>query len=223
MIELLRSIDTEIFLSLNNLNSPFWDSFMSIFSGKMIWVPMYATIVYILYANLDKRTATFYSLAIILTIALADMTCARVLRPMAERLRPANLDNPISGMVHIVGNYRGGIYGFPSCHAANSFGLATILSLIIRKRTLTVFIFLWATVNAYSRLYLGVHYTGDLLVGAIIGSLIAFIVYWAAQRIARRRLGYSGASFTQSYVLPAVGLTTIFCIAVYSFTVYFRW
>lgn len=223
MIELLRSIDTEIFLSLNNLNTPFWDSFMSIFSGKMIWAPMYATIVYILYTNLDKRTATFYSLAIILTIALADMTCARVLRPMAERLRPANLDNPISGMVHIVGNYRGGIYGFPSCHAANSFGLATILSLIIRKRTLTVFIFLWATVNAYSRLYLGVHYTGDLLVGAIIGSLIAIGVYWLAQRIACRRLGYSGASFTQSYVLPAVGLTTVFCIAVYSFTLYFRW
>ncbi|MDD5870637.1 MAG: phosphatase PAP2 family protein, partial [Bacteroidales bacterium] len=194
MIELLRSIDTEIFLSLNNLNTPFWDSFMSIFSGKMIWAPMYATIVYILYTNLDKRTATFYSLAIILTIALADMTCARMLRPMAERLRPANLDNPISGMVHIVGNYRGGIYGFPSCHAANSFGLATILSLIIRKRTLAVFIFLWATVNAYSRLYLGVHYTGDLLVGAIIGSLIAIGVYWLAQRIARRRLGYSRAS-----------------------------
>lgn len=223
MIELLRSIDTEIFLSLNNLYSPFWDSFMSIFSGKMIWAPMYATIVYILYTNLDKRTATLYALAIILTIALADLTCARVLRPLAERLRPANLDNPISGMVHIVGNYRGGIYGFPSCHAANSFGLATILSLIIRKRTLTVFIFLWATVNSYSRLYLGVHYTGDLLVGAIIGSLIAFIVYWVARRIARRLIGYSGASFTQSYVLPAVGLTTIFCIAVYSFTVYFRW
>ncbi|MDD5870929.1 MAG: phosphatase PAP2 family protein, partial [Bacteroidales bacterium] len=76
---------------------------------------------------------------------------------------------------------------------------------------------------AYSRLYLGVHYTGDLLVGAIIGSLIAIGVYWLAQRIARRRLGYSRASFTQSYVLPAVGLTTVFCIAVYSFTVYFRW
>ena len=119
MIELLGSIDTEIFLLLNNLHSPFWDSFMSIFSGKMIWAPMYVTIVYILYSNLDKRTATLFSVAIILSIALADVTCARLLRPLAERLRPANLDNPISGMVHIVGNYRGGVYGFPSCHAAN--------------------------------------------------------------------------------------------------------
>ena len=94
---------------------------------------MYVTIVYILYSNLDKRTATLFSVAIILSIALADVTCARLLRPLAERLRPANLDNPISGMVHIVGNYRGGVYGFPSCHAANSFGLATILARIVRR------------------------------------------------------------------------------------------
>ena len=174
MIELLGSIDTEIFLLLNNLHSPFWDLFMSIFSGKMIWAPMYVTIVYILYSNLDKRTATLFSVAIILSIALADVTCARLLRPLAERLRPANLDNPISGMVHIVGNYRGGVYGFPSCHAANSFGLATILALIVRRRMLVVFIFLWATVNSYSRVYLGVHYIGDLLVGAIIGAFVCF-------------------------------------------------
>ena len=176
MIELLGSIDTEIFLLLNNLHSPFWDSFMSIFSGKMIWAPMYLTIVYILYSNLDKRTATLFSVAIILSIALADVTCARLLRPLAERLRPANLDNPISGMVHIVDNYRGGVYGFPSCHAANSFGLATILALIVRRRMLVVFIFLWATVNSYSRVYLGVHYIGDLLVGAVIGALIALVI-----------------------------------------------
>lgn len=219
MIELLGSIDTEIFLLLNNLHSPFWDSFMSIFSGKMIWAPMYVTIVYILYSNLDKRTATLFSVAIILSIALADVTCARLLRPLAERLRPANLDNPISGMVHIVGNYRGGVYGFPSCHAANSFGLATILALIVRRRMLAVFIFLWATVNSYSRVYLGVHYIGDLLVGAVIGALIAFVIYWLAQRIARRRLGYSRTLFKQTYVLPAVGLTTAFGIAVYSFVV----
>lgn len=219
MIELLGNIDTEIFLLLNNLHSPFWDSFMSIFSGKMIWAPMYVTIVYILYSNLDKRTATLFSVAIILSIALADVTCARLLRPLAERLRPANLDNPISGMVHIVGNYRGGVYGFPSCHAANSFGLATILALIVRRRMLVVFIFLWATVNSYSRVYLGVHYIGDLLVGAIIGALIALVIYWLAQRIARRRLGYSHALFKQTYVLPAVGLTTAFGIAVYSFFV----
>ena len=192
---------------------------MSIFSGKMIWAPMYVTIVYILYSNLDKRTATLFSVAIILSIALADVTCARLLRPLAERLRPANLDNPISGMVHIVDNYRGGVYGFPSCHAANSFGLATILSLIVRRRMLAVFIFLWATVNAYSRVYLGVHYIGDLLVGAIIGALIALVIYWLAQSIARRSLGYSRALFKQTYVLPAVGLTTAFGIAVYSFVV----
>ena len=81
---------------------------MSAFSGKVIWVPMYATVAYLMFKNLSWKVALSFLIAIALIIALSDMTCAKVIRPLAERLRPANIENPISHMVHIVENYRGG-------------------------------------------------------------------------------------------------------------------
>ena len=156
----LVNIDTNIFLSINRMHSPFFDYFMSTYSGKWIWVPMY-------------EVALFCLIAVALVITLADQTGATLIRPYVGRLRPANLENPISDMVHIVNGYRGGSYGFPSCHAANTFGLAFFISFLFRKRWLTVFFMGWALLTCYSRIYLGVHYPGDLLVGALIGLLPA--------------------------------------------------
>jgi undecaprenyl-diphosphatase len=80
-------------------------------------------------------------------------------------------------LMHTVNDYRGGLYGFISSHAANSFGLAAIVSLIIPDRRLRIFIFIWATIVSYSRIYLGVHYPADVSVGAIVGLISARIVY----------------------------------------------
>ena len=105
---------------------------------------------------------------------------------MFERLRPSNLSNPLSELTHIVNGYRGGSYGFPSCHAANSFALAVFAATMLRQRSFTIFILLWAVINCYSRVYLGVHYPGDLLVGAIIGSLIGYLCCRAAISVYNR-------------------------------------
>lgn len=183
MIDFINTLDTKVFLELNQLHAPFWDYFMSAFSGKVIWVPMYATVAYLMFKNLSWKVALSFLIAIALIIALSDMTCAKVIRPFAERLRPANIENPISHMVHIVENYRGGAYGFPSCHAANSFAFVTFLAMIIKNRLLLAFAFSWAVVNCYSRIYLGVHYTGDIIVGALVGSIIAWLVVTATRKI----------------------------------------
>ena len=87
-----------------------------------------------------------------------------------------NLDNPLSAMVHVVDGYRGGSYGFPSCHAANSFAFAAAVALIVRSRRCSLFVFGWAVLNSYSRIYLGVHYPGDLFCGAVIGIIAGAFV-----------------------------------------------
>ena len=218
MIEFLQHIDTEIFLSLNRLHAPFWDYFMSTYSGKLIWIPMYATIVYILFRNLHWKVALCYAIGIIIAIAIADSVCARIIRPYTERLRPANLANPISGLVHIVDNYRGGAYGFPSCHAANSFALAMFLIGLFKNKALTIFIILWAFINSYSRLYIGVHYTGDLIAGAAIGLLSGWIMYLTAKKFSQRiLLTYPPIfKFRQTSILIYTGTITAICILIYA-------
>ena len=108
-------VDTNIFFSINRMHNMYFDYFMSAYSGKWVWIPMYAAIWYVMLRNFHWKVTLF---------------C----------MRPSNLNNPISEMVHIVNNHRGGRYGFPSCHAANTFGLAFFLFFLFRKRWLTLFI-----------------------------------------------------------------------------------
>lgn len=177
MIEFLNQLDTSVFLFFNSLHTPFFDRFMMLCTGKFIWIPMYATILYILLKSFRPRMVVVYIAAIALAITLTDQTCASIIRPLVERLRPSNPDNPLSAYVHIVNGYRAGSYGFPSCHAGNSFALAVFMGCLIGRPRFVMFIFGWAVLNSYSRLYLGVHYPGDLLVGGIIGSLFGFLCY----------------------------------------------
>ncbi len=177
MINFLKETDTAITLYVNGFHNDFFDQFMYLFSGRFIWIPMYAMILVILFRNYKIKPAVVMMFGIGLTILLTDQLCATYIRPVLERLRPANLENPISELIHVVNDYRGGSYGFPSCHAANSFALVSFLAMLVPKRRFLIFIFLWAVLNSYSRLYLGVHYLGDLTVGAIIGSIIGICCY----------------------------------------------
>ena len=85
---------------------------------------------------------------------------------------------PVAAFVHIVNNYRGGNYGFPSCHAANSFCLAVYLSLCFRGKRAAVLLFTWAALVSYSRVYLGVHYPGDVIGGMFVGSVYAVVFFY---------------------------------------------
>lgn len=180
MIEFLDNIDTSVFLAINGAHSPFFDKFMTLFSGRVIWAPMYLTVLLILFRACRWQAATVYLLALVAAIFLTDQTCASVIRPAVERLRPSNVANTLSDFTHIVDGYRGGPYGFPSCHSANSFALAVFAAMFVRRRFFTLFIVGWALVNSYSRLYLGVHYPGDLLAGAVVGSLFGLVCHHTA-------------------------------------------
>lgn len=212
-IQSLSEIDTNILLYFNGIHSAFFDYFMSAFTGKVIWIPMYATILYVLLKNYNWKVALGCVVVIALTITFADQMCNSIIRPLVGRLRPSNPENPIADLVYIVNDRRGGGYGFPSCHAANSFGLAVVLILIFKKRWLSIFIVGWAIVNSYTRLYLGLHYPGDLLVGAIIGGFGGWLIYFVFSKLTHfKRI----KNAKQTEVTIYAGLLTLLGIIIYS-------
>ncbi len=144
-------------------------------SSKLMWVPVALIFLYLLAKkkeyDLTMKIATIVALAV--TIALCDQMASAVFKPIVARLRPSH-DAEVCALLHYVNGYRGGSYGFMSSHAANSFGAAVFGMKIIRDKCFTAFLFIAAALVSYSRIYLGVHFLGDVVCGAVLGMAIAF-------------------------------------------------
>jgi undecaprenyl-diphosphatase len=140
----------------------------------LIWFPLYLAILVYLRARY-KRRFPLLLLFTIITISLSDQL-SLLIKILVERPRPCH-DPDLQGLVHLVNGWCGGMYGFVSSHAANSFNVAFFSLMFVRKRWFTVFMIIWATVISYSRVYLGVHYPGDVVCGAIMGAVIGWGMY----------------------------------------------
>ena len=178
IINYLNQVDTSVFLYLNGFHNQYWDYFMTMYSSRFVWVPFYASFLYVMIRNLHIKVTIASLLVMVAIIFICDQTASTILKPMVERMRPSNLDNPISPWVHVAFNYRGGRYGFPSSHAANAWGMVFFAMYLARNRKLNLFLLAWAIVMAYSRAYMGVHYPGDILVGIFFGALYATLCYY---------------------------------------------
>lgn len=178
ILQYLVEKDTDFFLRINSCHTPFWDVFMPLYSAKFVWVFFYASLLYVIMRNYSLKTTLLWLVAVIMVIFACDQISASVIRPFVARLRPSNLENPLSEVVHVVNGYRGGSYSFPSAHAANSWGLAMFMILLFRRPWISFTMVVWAILTCYSRMYLGVHYFGDLLVGMFIGCGLAVLVYY---------------------------------------------
>lgn len=183
LLSMLKTMDTMVFLTVNSHHNAYFDSVMWLVSGKLIWVPMYVSLFFVLLKNYSYKVVFAILLAIGVVILFTDSFTAQVIRPWVCRLRPSNLDNPMSSMVHVVDGYRGGAYGFPSNHASNTWGLAFFITFLFRRYKLTFFFFLWALLVCYSRMYLGVHYFGDLLIGGLLALAGASTVFYVFRKV----------------------------------------
>ncbi|MDQ3395146.1 MAG: phosphatase PAP2 family protein [Bacteroidota bacterium] len=175
ILDRLKELDQELFLTLNGYHNSFLDFAMYWFSDRFIWFPFYGLLL--LFIVLKLRWKSIYAIvAIILTIITADQFTSMIMKPYFQRLRPCH-EEYLQPLIHLVSGC-GGQFGFVSSHAANSFGLAMICWLLFRyKYPKMGLIFLWAIPVSYSRIYLGAHYPSDVVIGALIGMLIAWIIY----------------------------------------------
>lgn len=176
MIEFLKDIDTSLFLFLNGLHNHFFDVIMYWVAYKYTWVPFYALLLWLVYKKF-KRQTFYIMLAILVVIVLSDQLSVHLFKNVFERYRPCH-NLFIQDVVHVVGKC-GGMYGFVSSHAANTFALAIFLSLLFKQQYKRMFLVLlpWAALVSYSRIYNGVHYPADVVVGGMLGGVIALVVY----------------------------------------------
>lgn len=172
---MLEHLDQQLLLFINSHHTPLWDTVMHLISGKLIWVPVYMAIL--IYLGITRKRKFWVILGfIILAATLADQVSVQLFKNVFHRLRPCH-EPALAGMVHLVNGECGGLYGFISSHASNSFNVALLSLMFIKRRWFTISILVWASVIGFSRIYLGVHYPGDVICGAIVGSLIGWGVY----------------------------------------------
>jgi undecaprenyl-diphosphatase len=176
MLEQILQYERATFFLLNGSDYPFLDRFMWLYTGKVVWLPLAAFILFTLVWKKNWREYALILLAIALVITLCDQFASHFCKPFFSRYRPTHHPE-FMDQVKIVFGYRGGRYGFISSHAANAFGFAVFMSLLFRYRAFTAAIFFWATLTAYSRVYLGVHFISDIVCGAVAGLLCGYGVY----------------------------------------------
>jgi len=178
-MEEILELDRKLFLELNSsFRHPFVDQLMYFLTDTYTWIPLYGFLLYLIIKNFRKET-WMVLLAIAFTIVLADQITSTFMKPFFERLRPSH-EPSIAEQVFVVNNYRGGKFGFASSHAANTFGVATLMWLVLKMyRPWISLLLLWAVFVGYTRIYLGVHYPGDILSGFFMGFLCALAAYYA--------------------------------------------
>ena len=179
MTELQGLIETDRLatLSVNGSDSLFWDGVANLYTSVIIWIPLAVTAIFLIIRNIESKKLLLVLLMAALVVLACDQLSSSVFKPLFHRLRPTR-DPFILDMVDTVNGYRGGLYGFFSGHAANSFGLAVLFMRLVKDKLFSISVIIWALINSLIRTYLGVHFVGDILAGAVAGCLIGSLMYW---------------------------------------------
>lgn len=179
-METIKYWDEQLFLYLNGYHQDWLDPIVDTLTGKLIWIPLYAFFIYLIIKHF-KKGSVWVLAGIGFAILMADQTASGFMKPFFERLRPCH-DPRFEGLMYNYGGC-GGMYGFVSSHAANTFALAIYLNLVFRKRLKGFWwLYVWAGIISYTRVYLGVHYPLDIIVGAFVGLLTG----WAGWLLAKK-------------------------------------
>lgn len=173
MFEKLDILDHELFLAINSNHSPYLDRFMVIISSKILWTVVLLLVGFIIYRNRKRIIdVIFYFLSVFTAMGITYIVKFFVLRP-----RPIHIE-AWEGKIHAIGSYSEEHYSFFSSHASSSFAIAIFAFLILKtQRLYGIIAIIWAALVSYSRIYIGKHFPGDVMVGILVGSFVAYLSY----------------------------------------------
>lgn len=176
MIEILKQWDEELFLWLNSFHADWLDPIFFQATETITWIPLFAFLIYKIY-KIDPKNSWWVFGGVAMTILISDQVTSGLMKPFFERLRPCH-DERWDGIIHNYGRC-GGLYGFASSHAANTFGLAVFLNRKLKGKIKGLrWLYLYAVFVSYTRVYLGVHYPVDILLGAAVGTAAAWLSWF---------------------------------------------
>lgn len=185
-LESLIQLDRELLLVFNGSESLYLDTLARTLTAAVTWVPLYVSLFFLVLKNNESfMKILLILLSAALCVVLAGTIDDTIVKPLVARWRPTH-DPYIGAVVDIVNGYRGGKFGFFSAHACNTFSIALFFSLLVRSRLLTFFLFSWSLVNCWTRLYLGVHFPGDIAVGLLWGTVVGIGVYLFFRRVSSK-------------------------------------
>lgn len=168
-------LDKKLFFAINQWHHPWGDKLVHYGTGTCCWLLLYLLLLYLIVRTF-RRKAWLPLIIIAGLVIVCDQFASSWVKPWVQRLRPC-LDADFGSSVHVVGEYHG-LYGFISSHAANTFGLAMFLWLLLGKRYRALFLlFIWASGISYARVYGGVHYPLDVIMGAVSGIGWAHVMF----------------------------------------------
>ena len=180
MIERIIELDKKALVFLNGLGSPAFDAFWLFITKQLYWTPFFLLLVFLLQKKIGWKQLGIVTLFIALLLLIGNETIEKLCKPFFQRLRPCN-DPEIKDIIRIV--HQSNTFSFFSGHAANSMSTMMFIYLILKKHyKYTFLIFLYPLIFAYSRIYLGVHFPGDILTGYAVGATLGFVFYKIYQK-----------------------------------------
>lgn len=187
-MEALSTIDSDLFLFLNGLHADWMDGVMVLITQMWVWLPLYLLLISWTVKQYGKRCWWIF-LAVALVVFCSDQLSAHVCKPLFQRLRPC-YNTDLQGLIHLPKGMAGGQYGFVSSHAANTFAIAAFLTAALRKKYkwMGIALYLWAFISSYSRIYIGYHYPGDILCGAVLGILVGLTLWKVFQLLVVKKI-----------------------------------
>ena len=216
-MEEIIQFDKHLLLMLNGSDSTYIDGLALTLTKAATWIPLYLSLLWIMIksrsaalsgspltsntrvpdglgvgAHSSLKSWLLFFACIGLLVLLAGTVDDEIVKPLVARWRPTH-DPQIGSLVDVVNDYRGGRFGFFSAHASNTISVAVFFSLLIRSRRLTIALLIYSLTNCWTRMYLGVHFPGDITVGLIWGTIVGFFVYYLYRSLTQR---YPNLQFT---------------------------